>query len=53
MKIFLNDAIATMITTLGVVKWNGSIATHQNVTKTMVKTLWAPKTLDLMVGLIL
>ena len=50
MRILLDGATTT--TTTGVVKWYDSIATHQNLGKTMVKTFWAPGSLDLLAALI-
>ena len=46
----LNDATTTTTTTTSSVdKCHDSIATHQNLMKTLLKTRWTPKILDIMV----
>jgi hypothetical protein len=51
-RIVLDGATTTTTTTTSIVKWFGSIATHQNLGKTMVKIFWAPETLKLLVAFI-
>ena len=51
MRIILDGVVATT-TSLGDVKCYGSIATHQNLGKTLAKTVWALETLDILVALI-
>jgi len=53
LRIVLDGATTTTTTTTtSIVKWFGSIATHQNLGKTMAKILWAPETLQLLVAFI-